>query len=404
MSAMDIPEPQVLAESPVLTGGALNRVHLILLRRVDQNSGKWLCLKPNGIIEVRDLNAVVIIPLVRNSLFLAGTDGDVGQFPYVLSEDDLVQHHARASQMSRLLGPAPIVADIARTSESWRVCHPGSLLFGEVVEDELVSSPSTGVVRGAMGLAFVDDHWWPAERVADRDYLTWMSSLRTGPGRDPRVAGNVRDGSGRRHCTLHGHLGMLRPVDRSKDKTYPHPGPSAAIELLSSVRSSNHELIAYDDYWSKNSGISQQSAIRCEHRSIFHALGLFQSWDQIDLPNTAGGEYLCRRAVQIQRAVRVNPRAPSFLGLHKMIEHALDESGGVSTKDFTAHFATVAEADARVLKQNRLFRQELGVGPVPGSVDDSDDAEAPPGPKKTRAERRAAAKVAAAAAGKAPKP
>ena len=92
------------------------------------------------------------------------------------------------------------------------------------------------------------------------------------------------------------------------------------------------------------------------------------------------------------------------MGLHKMIEHALDESGGVSTKDFTAHFASVAEADARVLKQNRLFRQELGVGPVPGIVDDSDDADAPAGPKKTRAERRAAAKVAAAAAGKPPKP
>ncbi len=84
--------------------------------------------------------------------------------------------------MSRLLGPAPVVADIARTSESWRVCHPASLLFGEVVEEELVSSPSTGVVRGAMGLAFVDDQWWPVERVADRDYLTWMSSLHSGRG------------------------------------------------------------------------------------------------------------------------------------------------------------------------------------------------------------------------------
>ncbi len=69
MSAMDIPEPQVLAESPVLTGGAHSWVHLVLLRRVDQNLGKWLCLKLNGIIEVRDLNAVVIIPLVRNSAF-----------------------------------------------------------------------------------------------------------------------------------------------------------------------------------------------------------------------------------------------------------------------------------------------------------------------------------------------
>ena len=61
----------------------------------------------------------------------------------------------------------------------------------------------------------------------------------------------------------------------------------------------------------------------------------------------------------IERAVRVNPRAPSFVGLHKMIEHALDESGGVAAREFTAHMATLAEAEARVLKQNRLLREEL---------------------------------------------
>ena len=61
----------------------------------------------------------------------------------------------------------------------------------------------------------------------------------------------------------------------------------------------------------------------------------------------------------IERAVKVSPRCPSFHGLHKMIEHSLEEGGGIATKEFTAHMAQMAEADARVLKQNRLYREEL---------------------------------------------
>ena len=92
---------------------------------------------------------------------------------------------------------------------------------------------------------------------------------------------------------------------------------------------------------------------------------MLQSWDQVDLPNLAGGEYLARRAIQIQRAVRNNPKAPSFVGLHRMLEHSLDEAGGLATTEFTQHFATMAEADARVLKQDRLFRTELEQAPAP---------------------------------------
>ncbi len=60
--------------------------------------------------------------------------------------------------------------------------------------------------------------------------------------------------------------------------------------------------------------------------------------------------------------------------------------------DFTAHFAAVAEADARIMKQNRLLRAELGANPVglPGQAsgivqllaDSSDDqAVVPPAAK-----------------------
>ena len=74
-----------------------------------------------------------------------------------------------------------------------------------------------------------------------------------------------------------------------------------------------------------------------------------------------------------------------------MIEHALDERAGLATLEFTQHFATVAEADARILKQNRLLRAELAAqGPTPLlPIADGDDDDAVPAPS-ARSKKRAA--------------
>ena len=61
----------------------------------------------------------------------------------------------------------------------------------------------------------------------------------------------------------------------------------------------------------------------------------------------------------IERAVKLNPKCPVFTGLSKMIQHSLDDGGGVMTRDFTSHIAQQAEAEARILKQTRLLREEL---------------------------------------------
>ncbi len=88
-------------------------------------------------------------------------------------------------------------------------------------------------------------------------------------------------------------------------------------------------------------------------------LALAVSYDRLDATNNASLELAARRIIMIERAVRVNSKSPSFVGLHKMIEHSLDEGGGIATREFTAHMATLAEAEARILKQNRLLREEL---------------------------------------------
>ena len=79
-----------------------------------------------------------------------------------------------------------------------------------------------------------------------------------------------------------------------------------------------------------------------------------------------------------------------------MVAHTLDESGGLAVQAFTAHFAGVAEAEARVLKQNRLLRTELGgrnkQSGLGGKEDTEDDEE--PDPAATGGKRRVARRKA----------
>lgn len=62
--------------------------------------------------------------------------------------------------------------------------------------------------------------------------------------------------------------------------------------------------------------------------------------------------------MMIERAVRVNPRMPASTGLRKVIEHSLDEGGGVATRKFTPHVAQLAEVDAHIMKQSLLLSEE----------------------------------------------
>ena len=395
MSALDLAEPQALIHTPDSADG--DWLHVVLLRRV--KDAEWICLQPDASLVKWNLATHRIIALLRRAPFPEAVRGFVVEFQAPPNEGELSIFHAQAAQTAGLLG-ADGGSGLAMTRPglSWRVSHPGSQYFGEQVDDAVMAADATGVSRGAMGLAFFHDEWLHVERVPDAELASWRNYIRSGPGRDPRIAGDVRDASGRPFVSLHDYLGMLRTVDRTNDPSWPHRGPSAAVELLHGVRGSGKELVQYDEHWANLSGIPAQSAVRHEHRSLFHTLALLQTYDQLDIPATAGGEFLCRRIVQIQRATKANPASPSFTGLHQMVAHTLDETGGLAVQAFTAHFAGVAEAEARVLKQNRLLRTELGGrgktsgrGGKEDTEDDEEPASAATGGSRRGARRKAAA-------------
>lgn len=96
----------------------------------------------------------------------------------------------------------------------------------------------------------------------------------------------------------------------------------------------------------------------------------------------------------MQRAVKANPKSLSFLGLEKMCDHGLDEGQGLAAQDFTKHFSEISEADARIMKQQRLLRGELAAqGPGgSGAVQDPDEEDPPPRRRRPKAKAKGKAK------------
>ena len=127
-----------------------------------------------------------------------------------------------------------------------------------------------------------------------------------------------------------------------------------------SIRGLNLTPFTYHGFWPRAAGIPGEGARAWEHRMLCQAIGVGVQYDRLDVTNVAAFELMARRLVMIERAVKVSPKAPSFTGLHRMIEHSLSEGGGVATKEFTSHMAEQAEKEARIMKQNRLLREELG--------------------------------------------
>ena len=359
IAGLDIAEPQVLVYYP-------NDPHFsyhqrVLLRRIAD--ARWIVLTPDGEVEVTDLAQFQLIALARGGAVPAVAQGDSYLFRG-LTPAELAQGRAAADRLAVVLGAPPVApGGPAPNVGVWRISDTGSVKFCELVADDVLADNATGAVRGDIGLALVEGEWYPVQRVRDGDLPTWRASKQCGPGRDDRLGGSRLDASGRRYQSLSEALATHRPFalsipDEVRRRGWPHVGPRAILEVLNSMRGLGREAWTYHDFYIARSGLHPESSIAWEHKCLLVILAMMLCIDQLDVTNLAAAEYLARRLVMIERVVRVNPRCPNFSGLNRLIEHSMDEGGGLATQEFTAHFAQVAEADARVLKQNRLLREE----------------------------------------------
>ncbi len=137
----------------------------------------------------------------------------------------------------------------------------GSEFFGDAVLDDVVPNTNSGLARGSIGLPQHDGNWWQVEPVPDCECVSWMSAMRNGPGRDSRIAGAVQDGFGQMLVLLHDDLRKSRPVLWSKEKDYPHMGPSDALGLQQGPWTSAEELVTYDKLSEADARIMKQNRL-----------------------------------------------------------------------------------------------------------------------------------------------
>jgi hypothetical protein len=356
MPVLDIAVRQCLIDFYEDEGGFFWH-HRVLLIKGD--GLQWIWLTPDGEVQRGSLAEHRVVPLRRGGVYPpnCAAEGVYGFDPLAPGELDGYMADARA--LAVLLG-FPGVGDAepgAPVALRWFVSDNLSEAFGFELPPDAVANPNVFIRRGDVALTEINGQWTTAKSITPPD--TWEKHLvrvSDGRGRDPRLLGDVRDHDGIRFLPFREALIRSRAADLPG---FPLKGPRAAPELLLAIRDSGQA--SYDEHcttWIRKSGVPERSSAAREHRCISIALRLLMTFDQIDAANSAAGEFLSRRMMQIEAATRRNPRQPDFEGLDGILDVALDEGGSAILPKFTEWIGKQQQSEASVLKAGRMWREE----------------------------------------------
>ena len=161
--------------------------HRLLLVRTN-TVGEWIAATPTHGVCLVDLKEHRVIPLERNSEIPADVRANAFIFEE-LSEDQLDSLMRRAYDLAGSYGMdlAPI-EDLGR----WVISDTASDHFGKKIPNTALSSPDTCVMRDTVGLVRLDERWLPMEKVAAEEMNSVLHRKHTGPGRDKRIACEIR--------------------------------------------------------------------------------------------------------------------------------------------------------------------------------------------------------------------
>ncbi len=265
----------------------------------------------------------------------------------------------------------PAAADIAAR---WFVSDPVSPHFGSEVPSAVFGNEDSMVVRQSVALVRIDDSWVTAMRVeGGKTFDDYLTLARSGPGQDPRVVGDDRDSDMVRFISFRDSVIRMRELPVPG---WPLKGTRATKEATIALRDAGQS--SWEEHhttWVRWSGVADRSGTAREHRMICTVLRIFQQFDQLDLYNVAGIEYLVRRLKQLEAATRRNPRQPDFEGLDVVLDSTIDESGALVLPGFDSWIGDQQRAEAAVLKAGRQWREENATANKKkggGSKDDQD--------------------------------
>ena len=325
---------------------------------VGGGAGKWVWVTPDHEVQYGDLATHTVIALPRNGEYPDRVRGNVYGFdPFAAGELEALKEEAAG--LADALG-IPIGGLLAgRQAPRWIVSDPAHEEFGNEVDGQIIAQPAKFVRRGAVALAQLgeeESHWVSCQNVRKELHDKWLDEKHGGPGRDPRVCPLVRVTAGgvRRR-----QLDLAVAAHRFHDwADWPFPGPRASSELLAGVLSSGLQISAYANHYIQVSGLGPTSNVAHEVRTLFGVLRYLSEVDQLDTGNLAGAELVSRRLLQIQRAVKRNPRHPDFSGLDIMMLSTLDETGAIVARKYEEWLAKEAGQNALILKQQRQLKDE----------------------------------------------
>ena len=265
---------------------------------------------------------------------------------------------ARSQALAQILGvDVPVVTSV--TDSVWLYSDTASEKFNMEVPVGLLTIGAGAYVRGSKGMVIDQvgeiavDEFVERVRIADRE--EWLAEKRSGAGRDPRLSSLVEDTASPYPLFREATALMRAPSGSSRVFT----GPAACTDAIGAVGSSGLEPMGYQAQWTSASGVAPKSGVCIEHGLLLTVLWMLATVDRLNLYALAGAEMASCRILQIERAVRMNPRQPDFEGLETYISHALDSSGGIMSTAFDRYVASTQKDVSFIMKQSRLAKEEL---------------------------------------------
>lgn len=143
----------------------------------------------------------------------------------------------------------------------------------------------------------------------------------------------------------------------------------------------------------RKSGLSDNSAAAHEYKNLIGVLKLAIGYDQVDCSNLASVEQVVRRLLEIQVAVRRNPKHPTFDAFDYNTRGTVDEVGGARASGYNEWIAEQQKIAAKTLKSIREWREEQAserrrARRFQHDKDDDEDAHEPTSTKKKNKKKK----------------
>ena len=361
-NTLDIPELQMLVEFPGDANG-LDYHHRIFFYTVE--GARWIVGTPDWHVYAENVGHDHIVPLRRNARFPADHVAETYAFDREEARANITTMRAEAKALAVVLGcldrPGVNAGGGTGPQGDWRIADVDHDRFGEIVLEGDLGNDDENVLLEVdthrRRLHYVDEQIVTLEFVTD--FNKWSETKRPGvPGGhagDLRLLGCVRNSQGRRVLPLHKALELMTA---HTFKDWPHRGPPSLRELLESIVETAGDLDLYVTNFIRRSGVAENTACIHELKNLILVLKLGLTYDQLDAPNLAAFEQIARRVMEIQSAVRRNPRHPQFDVMESTATAFVDEVGGARATTYNEWLTEQQRSEGKRLKAAREYREE----------------------------------------------